>query len=963
MPTGAGKTGVISLISHLSKEQNILIICHRRAVKDQLYKEVSNNFFRVTLNDHNIKLKSVFKSINNLSEEGIYISTFQKLSMLTPEDLSKTQRFFDLIIIDEGHSEPSPVWREIVRQSDAIKVVITATPYRNDLFELNVDLDDYFIFTFKQAISDNIITEPNFIQVNSMDGMLRELKNFLEKNEKTKCIIKCKDANDILLYHEAVSKIYKTASIHETFRNDEASGKFKSVNSALKSGNIRILIHQHKLDEGVDLPEAKLLVLTYQVGSGRELVQTIGRVVRDYNSIDPTVIDLASSSNERMWQSYRIFDDYISTPVGSKGFIKSLSTTNLIKGFLDNFPEYSYFSSRFRERLDLQSINVNDISIPLASVCFIEKGPNYSTPLLVDKIYWELHTQGSLVKKINNDHDVFIYLYISFNSSRYLSEKLFFEPKLEIIIVKELSNSVAIFDSAGVKYANRIDLNLFNPININRLTALAAATKVREIKEAHSRAIGAAKNRPEAMSLKGKNLENINSTQRNAMYALTTLKVVNKDEQGKNDSSFYLGARSGRVSDQMERNFTIEDLSEWIIKIDESTSKENTNSGRLIKSYSQPINEKPNSPIVSLILDLSNFDIELISVKEFSPDYYYIAYSDEEGGELLIGTQSFKFFAKYSEEQHNFSLIVNEENHNNDLYQIVSYLNNHYYRILFLDGTTYSDKRFYKFSLPCEKGISAAESWAGRSLIGIPKLLSKGLSEKGAYNKEESYFNTTSTEFDKNSIFYLIDQLSNYSNDNPTITELGPFYSFIPNCDLVICTDMNTEPCDFIVSSPEKLCFIHVKCGDSQSSPKSSAGAIAEVGSQAIKNLSYLISHSTKNLPGNFSIWDKPWPSPTAKHRLNSRFRLALNKKGIIPDAQNKLKNKAWELISERRKSPVCSKEIWIVMGNSFSKQHFIQQMSKDADQQSETIQAFQLIEDWLSTADEMGVDIKIFTS
>ncbi len=186
LPTGAGKTGVISLISHLSKEQNILIICHRRAVKDQLYKEVSNKFFRVTLNDPNIKLKSVFKSINNLSEEGIYISTFQKLSMLTPEDLSKTQRFFDLIIIDEGHSEPSPVWREIVRQSDAIKVVITATPYRNDLFELNVDLDDYFIFTFKQAISDNIITEPNFIQVNSMDGMLRELQHFLEKNEKNK---------------------------------------------------------------------------------------------------------------------------------------------------------------------------------------------------------------------------------------------------------------------------------------------------------------------------------------------------------------------------------------------------------------------------------------------------------------------------------------------------------------------------------------------------------------------------------------------------------------------------------------------------------------------------------------------------------------------------------------------------------------------------------------------------------
>lgn len=611
--------------------------------------------------------------------------------------------------------------------------------------------------------------------------------------------------------------------------------------------------------------------------------------------------------------------------------------------------------------MDLQSINANDISIPLASVCFIEKGPNYSTPLLLDKIYWELHTQGSLVKQIENDHDVSIYLYISFNSSRYLSDKLFFEPKLEIIIIKELSNSIAIFDSSGGKYANRIDLNLVNPININRLTALAAVTKAREIKEAHSRAIGTAKNRPEAISLKGKNLENINSTQRNAMYTLTTLKVVNKDEQGKSDSSFYLGVRSGRVSDQMERNFSIEELSEWIEKIDLGTAKEATNNGRLIKSFSQPINEKPNSNIVSIILDLSDFDTELISEKNFLPDYYYLQYSENEGAEFFIGSTSFKIHTNYAEEKHSYFLTTT--NNNDDFNKIISYLNNDSFRILFLDGTTYSASKFYRFSLPCEKGVTAEESWAGRSLISIPALLSKGLKEKGKYDKKDMYINTTSTKFDKDSIFYLIDQLSNYSNDNPTIIELGPFYSFIPNCDLVICTDMNTEPCDFIVSSAEKLCFIHVKCGDSQSSPKSSAGAIAEVGSQAMKNLLYLISHSTNNIPGNFSIWDKPWPSPTAKHQLNSRFRLAFNKKGIIPDAKNKLKDKAWELISERRKSPLCSKEIWIVMGNSFSKQHFIEEMSKETNQQSETIQAFQLIEDWLSTADEMGIDIKIFTS
>lgn len=75
-------------------------------------------------------------------------------------------------------------------------------------------------------------------------------------------------------------------------------------------------------------------------------------------------------------------------------------------------------------------------------------------------------------------------------------------------------------------------------------------------------------------------------------------------------------------------------------------------------------------------------------------------------------------------------------NNYDDFNKIISYLNNDYFRILFLDGTTYSASKFYKFSLPFEKGITAEESWAGRSLISIPALLSKGLKEKGKYDKK-----------------------------------------------------------------------------------------------------------------------------------------------------------------------------------------------------------------------------------
>lgn len=46
LPTGAGKTGVIATISHFSSKKNVLVLCHRSAVKDQILKQLSGEFFK-----------------------------------------------------------------------------------------------------------------------------------------------------------------------------------------------------------------------------------------------------------------------------------------------------------------------------------------------------------------------------------------------------------------------------------------------------------------------------------------------------------------------------------------------------------------------------------------------------------------------------------------------------------------------------------------------------------------------------------------------------------------------------------------------------------------------------------------------------------------------------------------------------------------------------------------------------
>lgn len=961
LPTGAGKTGVISLISHLSDALKVLVICHRKAVKDQLFKEISKKFFRNTIGDQEFELKKTYRDSNFDQGDGVYITSFQKLTMLSDEELKNVQSDFDLIIVDEGHSEPSPVWREIIRQSAAMKVVVTATPYRNDLFELNVSTDHFYVFTFKEAIDDGVIMEPLYEQVDREEDLLAGILGYLGANEDVKCIVKCKSLEEILKYHELLSQSFITASVHERLEIDEAQNKFKRVGPALKVEGVRVIIHQHKLDEGVDIPEAKLLILTYELGSGRELVQAVGRIVRRYGATQPLVIDLSRGANEGMWDGYQKFDSYLANG-GAGEFVSSLSTSYLIESFLESFPRYSYFDGKFKERVDLNSVDPeDDLKIPHASVCFVQKEVDFSLPLLMDRLYWELHGSGSLVKSYEEVLDLQVMIYVEFKSSKFFTNKLFFEPRLHVVVVKEIDSGVAIFDSGGGRYYNQEQYRLGNAIHIDKLTALAAKTAINQIKETHARAIGRALRRPESVALKGQNLDGGRGSQSNSRYALTMVKVDNIGLDGKRDSSFYIGARSGRVVDQKESNFTLQDISEWVDTISQCINA-GGNAGRLIKSYAQPVSEKPTSEILSVLLDFTDLEgPEATNHGVIYPDFVYVDYQQgitfDAQGDLI------ELSLSYSDDDGFFEVALSGASEGRaDIEWIVEYLNSgHRLKVLYEDGVTYLAGAFYKLALPYERGIPAEESFAGNAIFPLDALRAPALREKG-HTLDHKYHRTTRADFDTDSIFYLIDLLKGYGDQTTQIGALGPFATYIPACDIVLCCDMGVEPADFILSSPEKLCFVHVKCGDSLN-PQSPAGAIAEVGSQAIKNVHMLISGLKRVKPGNFSTWKQAWPAAGAEFPLDTRYRLVEGSINHPAPLDDSLSERVWDVICERRVSMKCKKEIWIVAGNSFSASHFTRSMQSPLACSPTSIQAYQLIEDWLSTADELDVDLKIFTS
>lgn len=978
LPTGAGKTGVIATIAHFSSKKNVLVVCHRSAVKDQILKQLSGEFFEERIPQESIPLKPVWSGIKQVSDTGVYVTTFQKLSSTDVDTLKAFTEAIDLIIIDEGHSEPSPVWSKISRAIKAHKIIITATPYRNDLFKFDVSPESSFIYTFKHALEHKVLCSPKFESVK--EGELSErIKVLLNEQPDTKCIIKCKNHHEIAKYEAIFSQHYKTLAIHQQFTGDARENFKSAVPKALKSSDYQVIIHQRKLDEGVDIPNAKILALTYPIGSGRELVQTVGRVVRKSGDLVAYVLDLSNGSNTRLWNNFIKFDDYLSDPGAVSSFLKSLDTSVLLKSYLDSFPEISYFDSGYKKKFNISEFNPeHSLKLPLASLCFINKEPNFSLPVLVDTLYWKLVTNGELVTtQLSLGFSVITS--VSFSNSKFLSDSLFFEPALQVIILREAGDLLVVYDSRGINYAFEPELGLGSTISLDQILALAARTKSLKTKSTTSFAIGDAKHRPEGVSWRGKNLEVINSSQANAAYAISTLLVDNLTPEGVSDTSYYLGVGSGRVSDQKKKNMSLAQLSYWIDDIHKVIENADKNTSPLLNSFAKPVNDSPSGDPAVLLLDLSAFETPLEftsgqNIFTVDNDIHYIQYDPVNNFfPISVGNGHISVVIVYNIKTKSPRLhaldeltLANVELRGGDKnYQygqsVDQVLSDSIVKVLYQDSISYFSGSYYKMRLPTELGVDIAESHVGRCLHSIKELQCKGLKEKG-----DSAL-LTENLFPGDSVFYIIDKLKDSADLTKTIADLGPFFPHVADLDFLLCTDLGTEPADFIASTPSKLIYIHVKCAD-VGAPHSSAGALAMVGTQAVKNLEALTSPNAQLFFANWNMLKSPWRTDNTHPDHVSRLRL-IDK--IFPEEHiekhggdySALIDYAWDTITRRRKSLAVEKEIWIVVGNAFSKKDFYAQIRRGQQCAPETLQAFQLIDSVLNTLSTNEVALKLFVS
>jgi hypothetical protein len=174
------------------------------------------------------------------------------------------------------------------------------------------------------------------------------------------------------------------------------------------------------------------------------------------------------------------------------------------------------------------------------------------------------------------------------------------------MVIKEIGDIVAIFDSKGRKFNGRDDLKIGRAIDVDKLFTVVAETKKTRTKQANTRALQLSKHRPESISLKSVDLEAINHSQSNAAYAVTTAIVSNINEQDKVASSYYLGVGSGRICDQKNSKFSYEEFIEWIDHINILFAANQQTKSAFLNSYSQAVEYLPTEDPTLCILDLTD---------------------------------------------------------------------------------------------------------------------------------------------------------------------------------------------------------------------------------------------------------------------------------------------------------------------------------------------------------------------
>ncbi len=970
MPTGSGKSGIIALVSrNLPYIGMVLILTPRTLLRDQLCRKITFDYY----NTIKFPIKNLPKEVQNVTSSRNFVksrSPRKQVLVMTVQMLvsikKKRDKIFryilkntSLVIVDEGHYEPAYRWSKIIRKIKTPKVLLTATPYRNDYKAFDIDLNYKYVLSYKSAVRSKYLRKVKIINRpsnnrNSPEQFVNDVINFYDTmvsngNYTPRVIIRCDNRASI----RQLAVIFKKKKrdflgIHDKFKNTK-DWERRTVPDP-KDESAIFWIHQFKLLEGFDDPRFQVLAIYEKIGTTKSFVQQVGRIIRN---TDITKTEIAyflehwDGYHTELWNGFLETDNIIEIE-GIEFFYLS-NEKGFLHELIEHQPKIAYVDGRFRSEFNLEEIDPEkDIKLPLR-VNLYEKLENFKIDSCLNSIKEHFEEKDRVVEKYDTSKEnLRIIISVLCKNSYFLKNHVFFEAHIHITVLLECKNYICFYDSSGLKLINEDQLGIGNPVDVKKLKRLFISGKGKKLVK---------------VSLENSNLgiSSIRSRSIRATAIENTIPMFDDNAQicttaegyGFSNHRHYVGFKRGRISQYIGYRHFPEYIN-WLEKI-EKIIETDQSVLEIFRRYAEEVPTPTNPEPTSILIDIEEIrevyyrtgtenNREYINIEDkcidISNNTFTIIHINEENFENEEANTKLEIKVTFEKGKYHLHSKMVESFYTRESDEfppdVITYLNNFQeFRILPKDTRyVYVKGKFYKPGFSIGKDFDKNTYSLGKCFI-IDKKIGECRQEKGT----AEYYKNNTNNWDPKSLFGIISR----KGENTTISqEFGdPTY--------FICDDGALEMADFILCDEglSKIVLIHAKASDDSVS-KCYTSNLHDICGQAIKNLKYL-SRYNKFIPPNLNNWNNNWSS-----KVSGGWGVV--KKRIIISPGEQTPQEVWKRIRTVIENPHSNKEVWLFLGNTLSKKYFEKELGNN-NPKPNVIHAAYLLEGTMST---IGVEAKM---
>jgi superfamily II DNA or RNA helicase len=983
MPTGTGKTGVIAVLSvALPPTGWTLVLTPWKHLCVQMIDDLSGRFWKArgwtpkTKPDfHRLYPSTLRNALQATTSHSVLVATFATLVSIFKRDregYDKLAAKLGQVLVDEGHYEPAVEWGQAVKNLKTPTLLLTATPYRNDLKLFRVNKDDVFNFTHRDAVHKKIIRKVIFKSLDAgeptdanLQHWCREFVEFWNSTERKKlhsdgrAIVCCSRMATVeRVTHRLRDLGLNALGIHEGFARKRTKW-LKQDTPDPKNESFDVWVHQNKLTEGLDDSRFCVVAILNRIRNDRKLIQQIGRVLRTTvrRSEKAIVVHSDGLSVERSWQNYLAFEV-------QPHLVDPERYRHLLDELLNQQPPMEYFGGRFRQKFNRTSSDLAS-QILLRSSCVVRRvNRKFDWNEFVDFTSDFLLLEDCILLGPKNGPvlgpgDSQLWVYAVFGNTPLLIEHSQYELRLGATAAVRHDDMIFIVDTEGLYPAEYLGEHAtkISPDELGRIFAKEGTTP-KEVSLVNSWPSGPV---VKSSTLHADNLSETPAQLSDAVFVCSTARANVKSRSnatGPTVRRHYVGFQRGRLSEELrstERSeFSLKEFVAWTKELGQRISAKQRKPPDFFRRYLSPVAPPPDVVPQYLVLNLIGSEIgietedghaieftdsiiEVTAVQESvdAPSRFEceLRYRQLDGASrqpkvataiLAYDNGAARFRVKGT--TLNSEILVFEDG-SEDAVGLVTYLNNNdesFAVALSEPEIFYTAQSFYRidYTHAEERLAGILDKWPALATVGT---------EKGLVGRRK-------TNWDAGSIFSLID-----SNANSGLirTQFGPR-------ELLFCDDLNKEPADFICANftERKIAFIHAKQGTDH---VVSASALQIVVAQAQKNLG-LISRGGER-PAHLQRWNREsiWPGTRIR-----RWRFG---RAALPT-----ENDLWaKMRSDILDHPQGHREVWLVLGRTLESGVLLRQLRNPELRDAVTGQVVYLLSSLHASCIQLGVRLRVF--